>query len=180
MTMTRFCRAIRCFVVIAATIVLSACAGDASRPVALQAYAPAKDAGARLSDVSAEAKPGIAMTQLDFDRISARVKAEVTAKTANAPGGAGSAEGTRLIKLKLVFTNYDEGSRFARFMLIGLGQIHIDADVVLVDATSGATLGQYRVSKQFAFGGIYGGATSIEDVEKGFAKSVAEIFTQNS
>jgi hypothetical protein len=180
MTMSRFCRAIRCFVVVAATVALSACAEDATRPVALQAYAQAKESGARLSDVSAEAKPGVVMTQPVFDRITERVKAEVAAKTGNALAGASSVDGSRLIKLKLVFTNYDEGSRFARFMLIGLGQIHIDADVILVDATSGATLGQYRVSKQFAFGGIYGGATSIEDVEKGFAKSVAEIFTQNS
>ncbi|MDB5408844.1 MAG: hypothetical protein JWL84_3756 [Rhodospirillales bacterium] len=146
----------------------------------MQAFTPAKESPARLADVSAEAKPGVVMTQLDFDRIAQRVKAEVAAKTVAAPEGANATDGSRLVKLRLVFTNYDEGNRFARFMLVGLGQIHIDADVVLVDATSGATLGQYRVSKQFAFGGLYGGATSIEDVEKGFAKSVAEIFTQKT
>jgi hypothetical protein len=30
------------------------------------------------------------------------------------------------------------------------------------------------ISKTFAFGGMYGGITNIHDVEKGFAKSVAD------
>jgi hypothetical protein len=77
--------------------------------------------------------------------------------------------------LKIVFTQYDDGNAFARFMLAGLGQIHIDGDVIFIDASSGQQLGAYKISKDFSFGGIYGGVTRIEDVEKGFAKSVAAI-----
>jgi hypothetical protein len=76
---------------------------------------------------------------------------------------------------KIVFTQYDDGNAFARFMLAGLGQIHIDGTVVFTDATTGREIGKYKVSKDFAFGGIYGVATHIEDVEKGFARSVAAI-----
>jgi len=34
------------------------------------------------------------------------------------------------------------------------------------------------VSKQFAFGGVYGASTKIEDVEEGFTRSVAEILRE--
>jgi hypothetical protein len=60
-------------------------------------------------------------------------------------------------------------------MLAGLGQIHIEADVSMIDTQGGATLGTWQVSKTFAFGGLYGGTTNIRDVERGFARSVAEV-----
>jgi hypothetical protein len=88
---------------------------------------------------------------------------------------AGSPEQLPTTKIKIIFTQYDKGNAVARFLLAGLGQIHMDADVIFIDGATGAQLGRYQVSKQFAFGGIYGGSTSIEDVEVGFAKSVAEI-----
>ena len=58
-------------------------------------------------------------------------------------------------------------------MLAGLGQMHIDADVVLRDPRSGTTFATYDVDKTFAWGGIYGASTSITDIEDGFAQSVA-------
>src|SRR5690606_28290192 len=86
-----------------------------------------------------------------------------------------AAEGeTAPVTMKVVFTEYDDGNAFARAMLAGLGQIEIEADVFLIDI-EGKTLAQYEVSKTFAFGGIYGASTSIEDVEVGFIKSVVEI-----
>ncbi len=128
----------------------------------------------RLSDVSAEAQQGVVMTPTDLQRISEQVRAEIGARFPQlvAAGTNPPAEAT---KLKMVFTRYDEGSGFGRFMLAGVGQIYIDADVLLIDA-SGQVVAKYQVSKQFAFGGWYGGLTRIQDVEKGFAKSVAEIF----
>ena len=63
-------------------------------------------------------------------------------------------------------------------MQAGLGQIHIAANVQLIDATSGNVTASYVVKKTFAWGGIYGGSTSIEDVETGFAASVVAIFKQ--
>jgi hypothetical protein len=74
---------------------------------------------------------------------------------------------------KIVIAHYDEGNRFAPFMLIGLDQIYLDGDVVFVDPTSGQEIAKYKVSKNFAFGGMYGGITEMEDVEKEFAKSAA-------
>jgi hypothetical protein len=34
---------------------------------------------------------------------------------------------------------------------------------------------QYKVSKDFAIGGVVGATTSVDDVEEGFAKSVAAV-----
>ena len=40
---------------------------------------------------------------------------------------------------------------------------------------SGAKFAEYQVSKDFALGGIAGATTTVDDVEDGFAKSVAEV-----
>jgi Domain of unknown function (DUF4410) len=161
----------------------SACADSVTAPTVVQAIAPEKKSDARVSDVTAEAMPGVVMTQYDFDRITSRVKSEIAravpgalaeiATTADPPRDGSN------IKVKLVFTRYDGGNSFARFMLAGLGQIHIDADVIFLDGDTGEAIARYQVSKDFSFGGLYGGVTKIEDVEIGFAKSVAEILRDN-
>jgi hypothetical protein len=69
---------------------------------------------------------------------------------------------------------YEKGNAFARLMLAGLGQIHIDSDVVLSDATTKQPLCTLEVDKRFAWGGAYGGTTRIEDIEDPFAAAVAE------
>ena len=62
------------------------------------------------------------------------------------------------------FTQYDDGNAFARFLPVGLGQIHFDGNVVFTDATTGQEIGESKVSKDFSFGGVYVAATHIEDV----------------
>jgi hypothetical protein len=79
-----------------------------------------------------------------------------------APAGAAGAPTARI---RLVFTQYDKGNAFARAMLIGLGQIKIDPGAYFVDDATDQPPGKHQVSKQFAVGGIYGGSTSLEDVE---------------
>jgi len=78
------------------------------------------------------------------------------------------------LQASVVVKRYDEGSAFARAMLAGLGQMHIDADVILADTSSNTPLAKYEVSKTFGWGGIYGAVTSIKDVEEGFCKAVAD------
>ena len=104
--------------------------------------------------------------------MSAMVLAEIRARTPLALE-AGSDDQTKT--MNIVFTQYDEGNAAARFFLAGLGQIRIDADVSLLTPATGATVATYKVSKDFSFGGLYGGTTNIHDVEKGFARSVAVI-----
>ena len=70
-------------------------------------------------------------------------------------------------------TRYDEGNAFARAMLAGLGQMHIDATVTLSDYQTNEEFAKYEVTKTFAWGGIYGAGTGIKNIEDGFAKAVA-------
>jgi Domain of unknown function (DUF4410) len=159
----------------AAVFALSACASSVSNPVAVQELSPSHKLAAKVIDVSGEAQNGVEMAPREIERVVARVKTELAGLSSQGIVVAGSPEQLPTTKVKIIFTEYDKGSAVARFLVAGLGQIHIDADVVFIDGATGTQLGRYQVSKQFAFGGIYGGSTSIEDVEVGFAKSVAEI-----
>jgi hypothetical protein len=60
-------------------------------------------------------------------------------------------------------------------MLAGLGQMRIAADVTLEDRARGVSLGTYDVSKTFAWGGVYGAATKLADIEEGFADAVVAV-----
>lgn len=63
-------------------------------------------------------------------------------------------------------------------MLAGLGQMHIDADVALIDPATDEQVAKYDVTKTFAWGGMYGGFTGIKDIEDGFAKAVASAIAE--
>lgn len=160
-------------------LLLSGCAGSVSTPTPLGAASPGFEAShVGIGDVSATADRGVVMTKEDLDRIAHRVQAELAA---DYPGRVVDPGGRPLpdaVNVKLVFTEYDKGNAFARFMLAGLGQIRIGANVLLIEPANNRTVGEFEVSKVFAFGGIYGGTTRVEDVEDGFARSVAAIFKQ--
>jgi hypothetical protein len=63
-------------------------------------------------------------------------------------------------------------------MMPGLGKIHIDTQVAVFELPTRKKVADFDVDKTFAWGGLYGGATSIGDVEKGFAEGVAEAVTK--
>lgn len=159
------------------TASLAGCADSVSKPVPVMALAPEQKTALKISGVATEAAPGVQMSQWDLDRISSRVVSELSTS-----GGVyvaqGNPDAATASKMKIVLTKYDSGNAFARAMFAGLGQIEIEANVVLLNS-AGATVAEYKVSKDFAFGGIYGASTSIEDVEVGFAKSVAAIIADH-
>jgi hypothetical protein len=146
---------------------LAGCAGSVSKPLALQPLE--QNAPLRLSDVSADAEQGVRMSEGDLGLISQKVKSYIEAESPDVFGNASDA-----LKMKIHFTRFDRGDAFARAMMAGLGQIKIDATVML-DDVGGKQVAAYNVSKDFAFGGLVGATTTVEDVEEGFAKSVAEI-----
>ena len=74
--------------------------------------------------------------------------------------------------LSVKFTIYEEGNRFARFMLAGLGSMQIHADVEIKDTKSGQTIYGGEAGKTFGWGGVYGAVTGMDDLEKGLAKEV--------
>jgi hypothetical protein len=116
------------------------------------------------------------MTAEDRERIAALVARKVKERS---PNRVASFEATttdsETLQVTIAFTRYDKGNAVARFVQAGLGQIHIDAEVTLEDRSRQAIIGKYNVTKTFAWGGIYGGATEIKDVEDGFAEAVAKV-----
>jgi hypothetical protein len=159
------------------SIVLAGCAGAVNPPTLTSAPTTRFDPGnAAIAQVSAVAAPGVAMKPEDLSRISREVQAELASRYTDRLMAAGGPRRSAAVNVKLVFIRYDKGDAFARAMLAGLGQIHIDANVLLIDASNDRTVATFAVSKTFAWGGLYGATTRVEDVETGFARSVAEIF----
>ena len=150
---------------------LAGCAGSVSAPVPVQALSAADKGALQLSDVTADADAGVTMSDADFGLVSQKVRAEIEAQS---PGIFASKPGGNPLKINIHFTRFDRGSALARAMLMGLGQIKIEATVTLRDA-GGKSVAEYKVAKDFALGGIAGATTTVEDVETGFAKSVAAI-----
>jgi len=154
------------------------CAGSAGSAKHLVA-GPEAETLARYTKVSLSTTAqgnAVAMTPADRERIAMLVAGKLVSL---APGRfatlAAAPTDEQTLTVTIAFTRYDEGSRFARFMLAGLGQIHIDAQVSLEDRLRDSVLGKSEVTKTFAWGGIYGGTTSIKDVEEGFAEAVAKV-----
>lgn len=57
------------------------------------------------------------------------------------------------LSLEVTVTRYDKSNAFARGMLLGLGQIHIDGAVVLREKDTQRLLEKANVKKTFAWGG---------------------------
>jgi hypothetical protein len=155
----------------ATALLLAGCAGSVSEPTAVQSLSPDQKANLHISDVTADAASGVQMSDGDFGLICQKVKEDIRAQT---PAVLEAPASGQPLKMNIHFTRFDRGNALARAMLIGMGQIKIEATVVLTDA-NGTAVGQYEVSKDFALGGIAGATTNVEDVEEGFAKSVVEI-----
>jgi hypothetical protein len=79
--------------------------------------------------------------------------------------------------VEVTLTRYDKGSALARAFLAGLGQIHVDGEIRVFSAPAHVALEEFTLEKTFAWGGIYGSSTSIEDIEKTFAEGVANALT---
>lgn len=168
---------------------VTACAHSAPDPVVRDPLTPE----ANLSSfthllITSQTMPGVGIPDAERQNVVAMVRREITerapgrfalvdesaARSPAIPADA-AVNVPKTLHMHIVFTRYDEGNAFARFMLAGLGQIHVATDVTLKDQGADTVLGRYDVSKQFAFGGIYGGSTTVQDVEKGLAAGIAEI-----
>ncbi|MBI1893281.1 MAG: DUF4410 domain-containing protein [Candidatus Rokubacteria bacterium] len=138
---------------------------------------------ANFSNLSIEVKHAddVSMMSTDRERILnlliARIKKEAPGRFKEINS---STPGPSTLHISVNVTRYEKGSAFARFMLAGLGQIKIDAQVVLEDREKQEPLGRYEVTKTFAWGGIYGGATRIEDVEEGFTTAIVDLLLKQA
>jgi hypothetical protein len=164
--------------VVVLALLVAGCAGSAGSAKPLTTAAK-PEILARYTKVSlatsAQGDDSSKMTAADRERIAALVARKVQEITPNRFADfAATTTDAETLHVTIAFTRYDEGSAFARFMLAGLGQIHINAEVTLEDRAAQTVISKFEVTKTFAWGGIYGGATGIKDVEDGFAEAVAK------
>jgi Domain of unknown function (DUF4410) len=149
---------------------ITSCATSGGKPTYTKNLAP--EARIISSDkVTAEvvpAGPKLVMTSVDKERFSQKVEVAIRSR---APQGARSARNYRVV---VALTKYERGSAFARMMLAGLGQMHIDATVTVYSMPGKAVVGAFSVDKTFSWGGAVGGMATIENVEDDFAKAVAD------
>jgi hypothetical protein len=122
---------------------------------------------------------GVVLNEVNRQRLESRLKEAINTNKKNAPC---KTSDKRSFILDSKITRYDEGNAFARTMMAGLGQIHIDGDfaLMLLSATGSESMGEFTLQKTFAWGGLYGGTTRIEDVEPAFAAGVAEAIVVQS
>lgn len=86
----------------------------------------------------------------------------------------------RVFTLKGTITRYESGNSFARLMLAGLGQIHIDGDFSLYPVSAAVEpVAEFSINKTFAWGGVYGASTRIEDIEPAFFQGISEAIVKN-
>lgn len=159
----------------AAALLLVGCAGTSpsarfQEPLSRDQYLRANDAAA----VKVEAADGVAIEEFEKQRLARSIQEKVDVLKMN------NADTTdkRDFELTVFMTRYDKGNAFTRAMIAGLGRIHIDAKVSVFTLPQRIKVAEFDVDKTFAWGGIYGAVTSIEDVEKGFAEGVAEAVTK--
>lgn len=124
--------------------------------------------------VTVDAGSGITVAEYEKQRLSQLIKQKIDAYKENSDVSGEK----RDYELNVVLTRYEKGNAFARAMLAGLGQIHIDAHVALIALPERENLSEFNISKTFAWGGIYGSSTRIEDIEPVFAEGVAKAVTK--
>jgi len=121
--------------------------------------------------VTVTARDGVSVSPIDLDGMTRAVVDAINRARSTASWAQAGATGP--LRMSVELTRYEPGNEFARFMLAGLGQIHVDGEVVLLDSAASEEIGRYSVSKTFAWGGVYGASTRIGDIVPAFAESVA-------
>ena len=156
--------------------VISGCTASSSPGVDnLKRYNPnfVVDSDDRVN-VSVTKDANVTMQSYEQDRIAQKIEAKINELKVKNPSDNRADSYNLLVKIK----KYNKGSAFARFMMAGLGSMVIESHNSVTNATTGQKEAEFDVNKVFAWGGIYGGTTTIEDVEEGFAKGVAEAVTK--
>jgi hypothetical protein len=125
------------------------------------------------AEVLVNAATGIEVLELDKQRIAQVIASKLEQRRLQVVAN----NDPKDCVVRVTLTRYQRGNAFARAMLAGLGQIHIDATVKVYAKPNDQKIADFVVAKTFAWGGIYGAATSMEDIERTFADGVAAALT---
>ncbi len=157
---------------VAAAHVLSNCAGTTPQAKFLQPMPEAARIarGDKVSTRVTSTDPG--MLASDQQRLGEKIAGKIKAVAASRAGAA------RTYEVEVAISRYDKGSAFARAMLAGLGQIHIDGVATVYQQPGKHKIAQFEQNKTFAWGGIYGASVTMDTIEDTYAKGIAEAVCQ--
>jgi hypothetical protein len=125
------------------------------------------------AEVTIEIAEHIEVLPSDRDRVAQKIKARIDARKLT---NTASSE-PRSFQVVLHVTRYEKGNRFARAMLAGLGQIHLEGTIAVYQMPAHTLVEEFDMQKTFAWGGVYGASTSMEEIEDTFADGVAATVT---
>jgi hypothetical protein len=82
-------------------------------------------------------------------------------------------------RINVTITKYEEGSAFARFMLIGLGQMYLYGTVDITQGTPPVVIRQGDFKKNYCVGGVMGAsATMQKDVLPKVGEAIAKAIQE--
>lgn len=150
------------------------CAGTAPKPkFSHELVAEHRIAASDSVQVNIAASDKVKILESEKARLAEKIMLKIAdRKVMNAQSAAG-----KTYEVTVHLSRYEKGNAFARAMLAGLGQIHIDGTVDVLELPARTSVGQFDLNKTFAWGGVYGASMSIEDIEATFAEGVAAAVT---
>ncbi len=147
------------------SLALTSCATTTTAPTVVQPLALGAISKPNITEVNIDVVNGVWVNDPDRIVIHDKVEADLIERGYHTPGVVPA------FHMKITITRFEHGNAAARLALIGLGQIHIEGMVAILDS-DGRKVGEYKITKAFVAGGVIGGLTTTENVEDGFAKSV--------
>jgi len=156
--------------VLAAAVLVTGCASNvpqaqySMRPDEAHVFKSGDDAVVNVSASGSE----VSMLESDKTRIAEKLQMRIH----NAAPASDSAVVPGQYRVEVKMTRYDKGNAFARAIIAGLGQIHIDADVAVYDSATNAQVNGFKITKTFAWGGVYGATKNITDIEDPFVDAI--------
>lgn len=174
MEMRFFVNLIGCILI---AIFINSCASTVPKPEFSKPMAPeSKITSIDEVKVQVEAGKKVSITESEKLRVAEKIKQKIDLRKIKNSSNSTA----KTYEIVLVITKYEKGNAFARAMLAGLGQIHINGDVEVFKIPGRVLLSNFSIKKTFAWGGIYGGSTHMEDIEAIFADGVAATLTGQS
>ena len=163
-------RTLVAFFGLVSTLFLAGCAGTPPKADFTNRTVPFRISAGDAVKVDVAAASTVKMLPYQQERFAQEIQAKV-AQSMQSNVRVGS---PRSYEIDVLVTEYDKGNAFARAMLAGLGQMHIDGTVSVFQMPQHQMLESFALSKTFAWGGIYGASKSIEDIENAVAEGIAQ------
>ena len=152
---------------------LAGCAGTPPKADFIQRTAAFRITAGDNVKVTVQGAHNVKMLPYEQERFAEEIQAKVAQGMQSNP----EVGSPRSYEIDVLVTRYAKGNAFARAMLAGLGQMHIDGNVSVFQMPQHQRLESFGLSKTFAWGGIYGASTSIKDIENAYAEGIERTVT---